>query len=523
MVQLRKTNRGVKSVDYILPAPTGGLNARDTLGAMQPQYAIRMDNYIPLDNKIALRPGYSLYLRLGEDKKRVETLVSYNKPNEMRMIAIRGGKAWNVSSPATAGKFKDVTFNKSRCQTVQYKNHLYFMNGIDVPKVFSVDDDNVESFTDWGFEAENLIHQRIIAGAVSHEFLWFIERNSMKAWYSAEAGNIAGQLYSFDLSQVSKHGGELVAIANWTVDGGSGIDDFTCFITSEGEVLIYSGYNPNSADNWELKGSYKMSRPIGYQCTMPFQGDIVIISEDGYIPLSKALSSNNAGYSQIAFSDTIRGLVLDRTADNKEKEGWQGIIYSKRGYGIFNVPVSQQFEQHVININTGAWCRFTNIRSFCWCQFNNKMYFGSDDAVYLFDEAYSDNGVQIEGWVEQAYNNFGTDKIKKVQLLNPKTRSSTKYQLTIYTNMDFEERNVRYYANIGTVGQTKWNKAKWSSMANPIGTKWSTMKTTRIRSQWIGNSATGFKASIVFKTKTKGNAIEWYDTGVRYEVGTGIL
>ena len=89
--------------------------------------------------------------------------------------------------------------------------------------------------------------------------------------------------------------------------------------------------------------------------------------------------------------------------------------------------------------------------------------------------------------------------------------------------MDFEERDVRYYANIGTIGQTKWNKAKWSSTSNPIGTKWSTMKTTKIRSQWIANSATGFKASVVFKTKTKGNVIEWYDTGVRYEVGSGIL
>lgn len=522
----RPVSRSVKSRDFILPAPIGGLNARDSLGTMSPKYAITMDNYIPLDNKIIIRPGYVSYVKLGNEQNNsaaVETLVSYEKPMNNRFIALYNQRAFNVSSPGNVRVYDNVSFTETRCQTVQYKNYLYFMNGIDIPKVYYIDSEDIEHFEDWGFTNDTLQPQRIISGAVSKEFLWFVEKNTLKVWYAALAGNIAGELKSFDLSAVAKWGGQLMAVANWTVDGGAGIDDLTAFITSEGEVLLYAGSNPNSVDGWALRGSYKMSKPIGYKCTMQFQGDIVIISEDGYIPLSKALSSNNAGSSQIAFSDTIRGLVLDRTANNKDKMGWQGIIYSKRGYGIFNVPISQQFEQHVININTGAWCRFTNIRAFCWEVFESKMFFGSDDSIFLFDNSYSDNGVQIEGHIEQAYTSFGTDQLKKVVLLNPKTRSSTNYQLTIYTNMDFEDRNVNYFSNIGTFGQTKWNKAKWSSSKNSIGTKWSTLKTTKIRSQWIANSSTGFKASIVFKTKTKGNVIEWFDTGIRFQIGTGIM
>lgn len=517
MVQV---NRGARSRDIIIPAPILGLNKKDSLGAMAPLYAITMDNYIPLDNRISLRPGYSSYVKLD---KKVETLASYVKPSYNKFVAIANGKAYDVTSPANVSQIEGVSFSKSRCQTVQYKNYLFFFNGLDTPKVFYFDSKDTLKFEDWSFSAEGLQPQRIIAGAVSHEFLWFVEKNTLKAWYSKEAGNISGALYSFDLSQVSKWGGELVAIANWTVDGGSGMDDYTVFITSEGEAFVYSGINPNSADSWELKGSYKMSKPIGYQCTMQYQGDVVIISEDGYIPLSKALSANNAVRSEVAFSDNIRGLVLDRTAANKQKEGWHGIIYNKRGIALFNVPVSQQFEQHVINVNTGAWCRFTNIRSYCWCLFEDKLYFGSDDAVYLFDDGYSDNGGLISGHIEQAFNNLGSDNLKKIQLLNPRTRSSTRYSLVIYTNMDFEERNINYYANIGDVGRTKWNSSKWSSSGNPIGTKWSTSSTSRIKSQWIANSSTGFKASIVFKTQTKGNVIEWFDTGVRYELGNGIM
>lgn len=256
---------------------------------------------------------------------------------------------------------------------------------------------------------------------------------------------------------------------------------------------------------------------------MPYQGDVVVISEDGYIPLSKSLALNNSGQSTVAFSDIIRGLVLDRTLNNKDRDGWQSLIYTKKGYALFNVPTSQQFEQHVVNINSGAWCRFTNIRSFCWGLYNGDLYFGSDDAIYKFDDGYSDNGAPIEGKIEQAYNNLGTDNLKKIQLLNPHTRSSAGYRLTIYTNMDYAERNVNYSATVGDFGTTKWNEAKWSSSANPIGTKWGSLQAKKIRSQWIANSSTGFKASIVFKTKTKGNIIEWFDTGVRYELGNGIL
>ena len=249
---------------------------------------------------------------------------------------------------------------------------------------------------------------------------------------------------------------------------------------------------------------------------------MVIITEDGYIPLAKALPLERANASQIAFSDKIRGLVLERAKSNRDKEGWQSVIYGRGGYAIFNVPAANQFEQHVVNLNNGAWCRFTNIRAFCWGLFQDLAYFGSDAGVFLFDEGYSDNGSHMLGEVQQAVTSLGTPNLKKIQLLNPRTKSSTQYALVIYTNMDFEERKVGYQENIGSSGMTKWDVAEWSSLDNPIGTKWATLR-GKIRSQWIANSATGFKASIVFKTKTRGNLIEWYDTGVRYEQGSGIL
>ena len=527
---LRQVRRATVSKDYILPSPIMGLNARDSISSMQPLYAITMDNYIPKENSVVLRNGYSLHNKLGEDLFGVQTLVGHEEEGRERLLAIYNGDLYNVTSKGDAYKIGDFSsesiFSSSSCQTVYYKGRTFFMNGVQTPRYFmTLDDGKFQSCPEWGFEAEDLNPAKIVAGFVSKEFLWFVEKGTLKAWYPQEAGSVAGQLNQFDLSQVAKKGGYLVAVANWTVDGGQGIDDLTVFLTSEGEALVYAGYNPNDANNWSLKGSYQMSRPIGYNCLLKYQGDVVIISEDGYIPLSKALSLGASGQTSYAFSDAINGLVLDRTAQYSKKRGWQAIIHSKKAFALFNVPVGNQFEQHVVNTNTGAWCRFTGIRALSWCLFNGELYFASDNGVFKMDDGYSDNGAPIEGVVEQAYNGFGTPQIKKIQLLNPRTKSSTPFSLTIYTNMDFEERKIFSTTSVGETKGSKWNASLWSNVGAGIdeGYKWATSRVQKLNNQWICNNSLGNMASVVFKTKTKGNKIEWYNTGIRYEIGTGIL
>lgn len=516
-MQQRRINRSLLSHNYSIPSPIGGLNVRDSLDTMAPEDAIVMDNYIPLDTKVALRKGYQKYVELDGN---VYTLANYKYPNDSHFLAFSNGNVFDISSKKAVTKY-EKNFSSSYWQYCQFKNRLIFVNGYDAPHTYYIE--NTEpKFEEVALEGENLIPQKLINVCVSKQRLFFVEKGSLNAWYTSGVGEVQGKLYKFDLSTIVRQGGELIAVASWTQDGGLGIDDLTVFITSEGEVAVYAGSNPNDASDWNLKGVYSMSKPIGYRCVIPYQGDIVIISEDGYIPLSKALPLEKSNSSLISFSDKIRGLVLDRTRNNKNKIGWQGIIYGRGGYAIFNVPINQTFEQHVINTSTGAWCRFTNIHALCWSEFGNRIYFGSKDGVYLFDEGYSDNKLHICGHVEQAYNNLGSNSLKRIQLLNPRTKSSTKYALVIYTNMDFADEKKDYTENISHNSISKWNNVKWSSLSNPIGTRWATLKGT-IRSQWIANSATGFKASIVFKTKTRGNLIEWFDTGVRYENGNGLL
>ena len=519
-MQQRRVNRGNKSGNYNLPAPIGGLNACDSLDLMAETDAIVMDNYIPGETKVALRKGFTRYVTTGTP---IRTLVEFKaESGNNQFFAFDDNSVWDITSAAAPQKVEGREYKNGQWQTTQFKNRLFAVNGEDAPQTYYLDDEGNGVWADAEFSGTNLIPEALVNVASSKQRLWFVEKGSMKVWYSENVSEIKGNLLSFDMTTVARDGGYLVAVASWTQDGGAGMDDLTVFLTSEGEALVYAGSNPNSADGWMLKGCYRIARPIGYRCVMQYQGDIVVITEDGYLPLSKALPLESANSSQIAFSNKIRGMVLERVANGRTKFGWQSIIYSRGGYAIFNVPYNQTFEQHVINLSTGAWCRFTGIKAYCWGLYQTRAYFGTIDGVMLFDEGYADDKLHIEGHIEQAFNRLGSYNLKKVQLLNPRTKSFNPYALTIYTNTDFSSQTQDYVENIGQAGQTKWNNVKWSSKAHPSGVRWAVLDGS-IRSQWIANSATGFKFSLVFQTKTRGNSIEWYETNLRFEVGSGFL
>ena len=60
----RIISRANKSRNYVLSAPIGGLNARDSLDLMKETDAITMDNYLPSETKVVLRKGYVPYVNM---------------------------------------------------------------------------------------------------------------------------------------------------------------------------------------------------------------------------------------------------------------------------------------------------------------------------------------------------------------------------------------------------------------------------------------------------------------------------
>ena len=143
-MSMRKINRAVKSKEITLPAPIWGLNRKDPISAMEPLYAITMDNYIPMDSKVELRPGFTSYVRMGTAGEKVKTLAAYHRPSYDALFAIYNNKIWNITNPASVTDM-GVSLSNSYVQTLQYKDYMFFVNGADTPLVYYIDNNKEKS------------------------------------------------------------------------------------------------------------------------------------------------------------------------------------------------------------------------------------------------------------------------------------------------------------------------------------------------------------------------------------------
>ena len=525
LLNLMRNTKRLKESTFV--APVGGLNLIASYDNMPPQDAIEMDNYLPKNNAVELRRGYKEHAKLGVHPR---TLAVYQSATgKDRLFAFGDGRVFEVSkkdnyqSISVEYLFKmqelgDV-YASDDWQWVQFKEHLFLSNGTDKVQIYAPDETDATfgSLSDANFEGDGFVSEKIMHIFVAKQRLWFVEKNALRVWYTEQAGAIQGKVIPFDVGQLSDFSGTLVAGTSWSIDGGAGVDDLTCLITSEGETLVYKGSNPSSSDDWALVGVYKMPKPVGKNPFLKYQGDVILTSFQGYVPLKQALLMEKSNVSALEFGAKIAPLVTKRASFYKSKTGWQAIEYPKGGYILFNVPLSNGFEQHIYNTSTGAWSRFTGINGESFVLFQDNLYFANKEGVFLFDTGFQDGNNPICGSIRQAYTCFNNLNEKRVLMLKPNLKATSPFALQIYTDADFMLSDLPYQTDIQTPGESYWNNAKWGSLNRGVlGTKWARLVGVQT-ANWINNMAQGVYFSLVLKTKTKSVGVTFYGTGVRYE------
>uniref|UniRef100_UPI001953D7D1 hypothetical protein n=1 Tax=Klebsiella pneumoniae TaxID=573 RepID=UPI001953D7D1 len=84
------------------------------------------------------------------------------------------------------------------------------------------------------------------------------------------------------------------------------MSDLTVFVSSEGEVLIFSGTDPAAAATWQLKGRYQIGKPLGYRSLAKFGGDLAILTQDGLMSLGAVMRLDRTAAQQGALTRNIR-------------------------------------------------------------------------------------------------------------------------------------------------------------------------------------------------------------------------
>ena len=297
--------------------------------------------------------------------------------------------------------------------------------------------------------------------AIFKSRLWFVEENSLRAWYQPTL-SIGGAAQSLDFSSLFNKGGYLVAMGDWSLDAGYGMDDYAVFISSEGQVAVYKGTDPASANTWSLVGIYDMGSPIGKRCMTKFAGDIVIVSQDGLVPLSKSLMSSRINTS-IALTDKIQTVASDYITQWALNFGWETVIFPKENMLLINVPYSStQSYQLVMNTISGAWSRFIGWDARCFVLHGDNLYYGGNGFVARAWDTQADNGINIAFEALQSFNYFSSHgQLKKVQMLRPIISTDGTPSILLGVNVDFDTTAPTGIPTFTASNRGTWDLSVW--------------------------------------------------------------
>ena len=442
------------------PAPVRGWNAKDSLADMEEDWAITLENMFPNLTDVELRGGYASH-STGNGSGAVETLVEYSGPSTKKLLACAGGVIYDASA---AGGSTSIATGKSnaRWQTVMFGtaggNFLYMVNGEDAPIYY-----NGSAFTTPTLSSVTATN---IVDVIAHQRrLFFAFNDSLIVGY-LPVNSLAGTVATFDLGGLCEKGGKIQALASWTRDGGSGPDDIFVAITSEGEVILYSGNDPGTAATWLLVGaSFSIGKPIGRRCVEVVGTEVMVTTQDGAIPLSTMLPIDRVGAAGKALSDNIQNAFIASARSYGTVFGWQSIHYPQGSYALFNVPKSATVsEQYVVNTQTGAWCKFTGQNAACWALFNGNLYFGATTGgvVYKADTGTSDNDANIEFTIKPAFNYFGRRGVNKLyNLCRPHFTSNGAPGVAIDLNIDFSDVAPTSVPSATSLNAALWDTSEW--------------------------------------------------------------
>lgn len=495
-----------------IPAPTGGLNARDPLANMDQTEAVTMENVFPEPSGVTTRKGYREHVTGITGN--VETLLVYNNGTTKKLFGVADGEVYDCTTSGAAGSAVVSSLSNSRFQYVNMGTaggfYLMAVNGEDKLQYYdgsSWDVDGGGTYSITNVDTADCIHINNFKNRI-----WLIEKDSFNAWY-LPVSSIAGAASNLDLSGLFKLGGYLVAMANWTIDNAAGIDDYAVFITSQGEVALYKGTDPSSASTWALVGTFRMGRPLGRRCFTKAGADVLVLTTDGAFPLSKALLTDRTQLN-LAATDKISNLINNDVRDYSSNFGWQPIIYPSGNKLIINVPTSENNTsiQYVMNTITGAWCKFKKWDAFVFDILDDDLYFGGDGAVYQADVGFSDNGSNIVSVVQQAYGYFGSrGVVKKFQMARPILISQGSVVPAIIMSTDFQEKRTEASSYVVGSSGSEWDVATWDEAS------WASEDI--LTANWQSLSGIGISGGIKILTSLNNVSCKWVSTDIVYETG----
>jgi hypothetical protein len=482
----------------------------DPLANMAEEFCISLINWFPGNAALNAREGFREWaINLGAPVRTI--MPFYQMSGDYTLFAATdigifdvtlSSSAPPLSKATTNGYYKFVTFGNVSFQ------YLVAVNGNGVPSL-------IYDGTNWiemtqvdppvtpgqvkGVDPDKFSHVMVFKRR-----LWFVEKDSMTAWY-LPVDSTGGEAKPFYLTSVFRRGGKLLYMIDWSVDAGNGLQNQLVFVSTAGEVAVYNGTDPDNAETWTLDAVFYAAPPVGERGASRIGGDVLMVTTNGLIPLTKVFmgimseAPNEQALSK-RISRTLNRLILSR----RYQLNWEVINLPTLQAAMILVPPNgnEPPVQFVMNILTGAWTRF-DLPANCGALALGDYYFGTVDGrvmkfgndIYLDDMKIDGTGGDpITCSLFSAYSYMESPTtLKHWKLIRPlfQALQPPNYRLTLNTDFD----NSALAGNPAPPAEPQveplWDDAIWDQAF------WSSALTTF--RPWVGVSALGFCAALLLK------------------------
>lgn len=510
-----------------IPAPIGGLNARDSYASMPATDAIALVNWLSDTGGVRCRKGYVEWAIDFPSSNEVQSVFGYFAPGTNFSTAEFVPQPSSVPGKlfaATKAAIYEITTSTNAPTSSQalsgstyagWISHTQLTNSAGTYLLVCSETDGYYYYNGATWAAGGTTGLASADAAylmVWKRRIWLVEQDSTSAWY-LPANAITGAAVEFDFGPVFKTGGKLEYLASWTIDAGEGIDDFLVAVSTLGDVAVYKGTDPASAATFALVGTWQVGPiPAGRRGFTQYGGDLLILSSQGVFPLSY-ITRGGAGFLQATgkeYTSKIRAAIGKDLQYSFALRGWQLMDHPNERILIANVPNYSQStsRQYVMSTVLNEWATYQDVPIYSLGKHAGYAFAGTRTGkVLLITTGAVDNvaygtttGDPIRGIIIPAFSTFDLPAAQKhMKMVRCNFLSDESPAVDVNVNVNYSLRSPTTTPTPGANINSLWDSATWDSSV------WG--GDIRPYSLWAGVNGMGFSAAATIVVESTGDSI----------------
>ena len=491
----RQSFNGVRqtSKSNVVPAPIGGVDARTVLAGGNPLYCIYAFNLLPNEYGMRVRNGYREWAIGCDGVTGVTAIIPFGGNDDDaandRLFAVTNLGIWNVTvNEATPTLVLDFSLPENGGDITQNAGrgvYTYFTTDAGVELLYYAD--SINGLFQYSETTDTWVRADTITGPdvttinfvmVHKNQLWMIERNSTSAWYLPQA-TIGGAADEFIFGSKFKHGANLAGLFSWTIDGGAGVDDYLVAVSRAGDVILYRGNDPSSADDWGLTGQWFIgSIAAGQRFGTQEGGNLHLLSIYGLTSLDEIVNGVDGKNLKSESEDDKIAIVIRQAMEQyRTDRGWQVNYIPALGQILINSPQrsNNEFIQYAYSTTIKGWGFWREVPMLRFDEWNGKVFFGDGDGRVLVMDTFLDNvlitpipdefnGSPINFSVLTTFQHYNEPSLyKRGKFVRPQFVSKDQPAATCQFRYDYDLRQVMNTAILPNASVGFWDASLWDA------------------------------------------------------------